>query len=248
MRKQKTNPQNIRRAILIGSLLLFPITLNYMSPYVILYGASQGIVNGSMILFGLLFLSSLFFGRLWCAWLCPGGGLGEVCALANDNRIERKWLDKVKWVIWFVWLAFIAFFAISAGGYRLVDPFLLTEGGISVTRPFNYIIYLIVVAILFGLPLLLGRRGACHSICWMAPFMILGRKIRNVFAWPSYRLRAVPETCIDCQKCTRICPMSLDVNAMVRENAMEEVECILCASCADVCPKSSIHFEFSTGK
>ena len=38
--------------------------------------------------------------------------------------------------------------------------------------------------------MLAGRRAGCHTICWMAPFMIIGRKLRNLVAWPSLRLTA----------------------------------------------------------
>jgi hypothetical protein len=41
----------------------------------------------------------------------------------------------------------------------------------------------------------------CHTICWMAPFMIIGRWIRNRFAWPSLRLVANSASCVDnCSK------------------------------------------------
>ena len=247
MRQVKTR-QRVRLALLILSLLLFPITMNYLSPYVIIYGASLGIINGSFIIFGLLFFGSLFFGRMWCSWLCPAGGLGEVCRLANDKPIKYKWLDVVKWVIWFVWLGVIAFFAISAGGYKSVNFFLMTESGISVDAPERYIIYLMVVGIFMGMALLLGRRAGCHSICWMAPFMILGRKLRNLFAWPSFHLKADSDLCINCKRCTNNCPMSLDVNGMVNVGRMENPECILCAQCADVCPKDVIQLVFQSGK
>jgi polyferredoxin len=240
--------QKVRNTLLVLSLLLFPVTMNYLSPYVILYGASQGIVNGSLIMFGLLFLSSLIFGRLWCAWICPVGALGEVCLRANDQPVRVKWLDYLKWGIWSIWLGLIAFFAISAGGYKTVDFFLLTESGISVDEPMKYIVYFIVVGVFLLLSLLVGRRAGCHSICWMAPFMILGRKLRNLFAWPVFRLKAEPENCINCKKCTYYCPMSLDVNAMVNRDEMENSECILCAQCADNCPESVIHFVFAAGK
>ena len=54
----------------------------------------------------------------------------------------------------------------------------------------HYITYLTVVGIFFGLAVLAGRRAGCHTICWMAPFMIIGRKIRNLAAWPLLRLVA----------------------------------------------------------
>lgn len=40
--------QNIRKLILIISMLLFPVTIWYMSPYLIIQGAMEGIVTGSV--------------------------------------------------------------------------------------------------------------------------------------------------------------------------------------------------------
>ena len=105
-----------------------------------------------------------------------------------------------------------------------------------------------VAALFVGLAIFAGRRAGCHSICWMAPFMIIGRWIRNRFGWPSLRLVAHTAACADCKKCTSNCPMSLDVNAMVQSGKMENSECILCGYCIDGCPKKAIRYSFSTGK
>lgn len=245
--KNLSKRQQVRLAILVFSLLLFPITMNYLSPYIILYGASQGIINGSMLIFAILFLSSLVFGRLWCAWICPAGGLGEVCSLVNNSAIKSKSVDKIKWIIWIIWMALIIFLAGTAGGFKNVDFFLLTESGISVDAPEKYVIYLIVVLTFFLLSVLAGRRAGCHAICWMAPFMIIGRKLRNLGKWAAFRLVSDSEKCIDCKKCTQICPMSLDVNQHVREGNMENSECILCAQCVDVCPQGVIELFVQRG-
>ena len=102
--------------------------------------------------------------------------------------------------------------------------------------------------LMVGLAMGIGRRAGCHTICWMAPFMILGRKLRNAVNWPALHLRAQTNKCINCKKCTQNCPMSLDVNSMVQENAMEHSECVLCGSCVDTCPKDVIHYTFSAEK
>ena len=75
--KLKGNPrrQKIRALSLLLMVLLFPIILNFFSPYIIVDGASRGIATGSFITFGALFLGSLLFGRAFCGWLCPGGGI-----------------------------------------------------------------------------------------------------------------------------------------------------------------------------
>ncbi len=246
--------QRVRKALLIVAFLLFPITMNYLSPYVIIDGASQGIVNGSLIVFGLFFLSALLFGRAWCGWACPAGGLEEICFAANDRPVNPRRLDWIKWAIWVPWLGIIVASAWMAGGYQHINLLLDTQNGISVAgapdRPilFAYIIYYGVIALFMGLSLWLGRRAGCHALCWMAPFMILGRKLRNTSAWPSLRLKSFPDACADCKTCTAHCPMSLDVNSMVRSGRMENSECILCGTCVDGCPKHAIVYSFGSGR
>jgi polyferredoxin len=254
MIKQLATRQRVRKALLLSSMLLFPITMNYFSPYVIIAGASQGIINGSMLVFAGMFLSSLLFGRLWCGWVCPAGALGEVCFPINDQPVKGRKIDWIKWAIWFPWLGIIVWLAIAAGGYRSIDFFLDTQNGISVAgtadRPIliAYIIYFFVVGLFVLLSISIGRRAGCHTVCWMAPFMVLGRKLRNAGNWPSLRLQAQPELCSNCKKCTTSCPMSLDVNAMVQIGKMENTECILCGNCVDGCSKNAIHYSFSSNQ
>jgi len=247
MNQQLETRQRIRKALIIISLLLFPVIMNYFSPYVIIDSASQGIVNASLIVFGLQFLSALFLGRLWCGWVSPAGGLAEICFPINNKPVRGK-ADWIKWLIWVSWLGIIVMMVIRAGGYQHIDLLYLTESGISVDEPWKYIIYYAVVGMFLVLSVFMGRRAGCHTICWMAPFMILGRKLRNLGNWPALRLKAETAKCINCKKCTQNCPMSLDVNGLVQKGVMEHTECILCGTCADVCPKNVIHYSFSKGK
>ncbi len=245
--------QAIRRVLLLLSFIAFPVTMNYMSPYLIIDSGSQGIVNGSLIVFTSMFVGSLFLGRLWCGWMCPAAGLQEPLLRVNNRRVGRG-VDLVKWLIWVPWVALIVFVVLRAGGYTSIQPFYGTVGGISVAgnadRPViaAYAVYFIVVLLFFGLALALGRRGGCHSACWMAPFMIAGRAARNTIAWPSLRLVAEQPDCRQCGTCTKECPMSIDVQAMVARGSMEDSECIMCGTCADTCPNHVIHYSFGAGK
>jgi len=249
--KQLPTRQRIRKALLLLSLLLFPVTLYYFSPMLILQGASEGIVNGSLLVFAGMFLSSLFVGRLWCGWACPAGALQEFGQPINDKRTPGGKFNWIKWAIWIPWIGLLVALVVGAGGYRAVDPLYQLETGATLALSLDgggppwFMIYYIIIALFLGLAVVLGRRASCHTICWMAPFMVIGRWIRNRVRWPSLRLKAAPGTCTDCMSCTRNCPMSLDVNGLVRRADMEHSECILCGNCVDTCPKDVIRYSFS---
>jgi ferredoxin-type protein NapH len=236
--------QRWRTALLFIALLLFPITLFYLSPYIIVVGAAEGIVNGSFIVFSVMFIAAIFLGRLWCGWLCPGAALQEFAFPIRNRLFGPKWLRWIKWAIWIPWISLIVWLAIQAGGYRQIKPFHHLEGGLTVEQPYWYLVYYVVLIAFLGLALIFGRRGGCHTICWMAPFMILGRKVRNALKTPALHLTADTDACIHCKKCTQACPMSLDVHGMVQSPSMENSDCVLCGSCVDTCPKDVIHYAF----
>jgi len=246
--------QRVRKALLFVSLLLFPVTLYYFSPALILSGAAEGIVNASFIVFCAMFVVSLLVGRGWCGWFCPAGALQEFGQEINQKRTKGGRFNWIKWIIWIPWIALIAVLAIRAGGYHTVNPFYNFETGVTLSLPLDkggppwFMIYYIIVALFFLLAVIFGRRAGCHTICWMAPFMIIGRRIRNLVRWPSLRLVAEPDKCTDCLRCTRDCPMSLDVHQMVQSGSMENGECILCFTCTDNCPSKVIRHSFSAGK
>ena len=71
------------------AFLFFPITLNFFSPYVSIDGAMNGIIAGSVIVFGLMAMTALFFRRAWCSYLCPLSAVFEASEKINDRKIGR---------------------------------------------------------------------------------------------------------------------------------------------------------------
>jgi polyferredoxin len=219
----------------------------YFSPALIIESAAVGVIAGSFLVFAMQLASSLVVGRAFCGWACPGAGLQEPLLAVRDTRLTRGRRDWIKYVIWVPWLAGIAFAAVRAGGYRRVDPFFMTTHGISIAEPGNYVVYHFFVALIVILALVVGRRAFCHYVCWMAPFMVLGRGVRNAMPWPSLRLVARTERCKECLTCTKNCPMSLDVHGMVQRGGVEDAECIPCGTCVDNCSQEALAFSFSAG-
>ena len=71
-------------------------------------------------------------------------------------------------------------------GYHKIDFFYRTTHGLSIGDVQGLITYFSVLLLLIVLPaFVLGKRSFCHHLCWMAPFMILGRTARNYFQWNS---------------------------------------------------------------
>jgi len=238
--------QKLRRAALIAAFVLLPITLYYFSPVLSLQGSASGIASGSLLVFAGLFVSSLFIGRAFCGWACPMGGLQELTFRLRGRPVARRRLRWIKYLIWAPWLLLVLFLAWKAGGWRRVEFTYMTWHGISVAD-LPGLITMIAVALVFFVPAaMLGRRASCHTLCWIAPFLIAGRTLRNLLSWPSLHLTARAEACRECGSCTRACPMSIEVQQNVRAARLETTDCILCGSCADACPNHVIRLEFSS--
>ena len=231
--------QKIRKGMLTFSALLFPLLFFFLSPYIIIASASEGIISGSAVVFGFLLLTSLFCSRLFCGWLCPGGAIQDQAANSNGKPWNSKAKNASKYVIWVVWFAFIIFLWVTHAPLKVsfFNMFDL-EIGIVIT-------YFMVVTIIFVFSLATGKRGMCHSFCWMAPFMVIGEKLADLLHIPRFRLKADSEACISCKRCDNKCPMSLNISEMVKTNTFNSYECISCLECVDICPKSAIGFGIS---
>lgn len=234
--------------------MLFPVTIFYLSPYLSFAGPMQGYISACLLVFGSLFILSLFVGRLFCSYVCPMAGMQEAMSKIQTRRINKKTFF-VKWLIFIPWIVVIILLPILfAEGFNGVKIFFGMENeelgipGISILSFQGIVIYYIVISVLLLMGFIIGKRSFCHHVCWVGPFMVIGRKISNWLRIPSLRLKPDNEKCIDCKRCERICPMSLDVSNLVQRGDMEDSNCILCGECIDECPKNVIHYTFSSQK
>lgn len=238
MTRQKT-----RKLLLIVSLLLFPITLYYFSPALIINAGLHGIINGSFIVFVFLFFLSIPFGRVFCAYLCPAGGLQACAASVNEKQPKQGWRNKMKYIIWSIWLSVVVFCYMQKGRITAVDFRFETEHGISVSSIQSYIIYYSIVCLILLPAVLCGKRAFCHYFCWMAPFMVLGTKLRRFCHLPGIHIRADRQNlCISCGKCNQACPMGIAVMDEAKRGGIQNTECIQCGVCVDCCPKNVLSY------
>lgn len=234
--------QTVRKITLFTGFVLFQIPMVHLlfSPVLAVAGARQGIVAAALVTYGALAAASLVFGRAYCGWCCDGAAIQECCTALGARRVRgrRFW---TKYVVFGLWLALVAAGFLQAGVHRVdlgfgahttvaARPFVLLYGPFLIHVP---------------LTLLLGRWAFCHYGCWIAPFLVLGTRLKERMSWPSLRIAADAGACIQCDACAVACPMSLDVPGMVAAGALRSGECVLCGTCVDACATGAVRFTFA---
>lgn len=241
--------KNFRRGCLLFSFLLLPVTLNYISPYVIIDGIVKGVAAGAFFIWSLMFLTSLVFGRAFCSYICPYGGEQMILHRIIDKPLKKvEWMKKIRLILGVIWVATIITLLVVNKGPFKVDFLYLTEQFVSVDNWMKLIGYYVIIAGILFMPLFMGKRATCHYLCPMSILNIAGTKIKNKLNLPSLRLSAKARQCKSCVSCTKACPMSLDVMGMVKSGKMDSTECILCGECVSACRHDVINREFGKCK
>ena len=96
------------------------------------------------------------------------------------------------------------------------------------------------VKVIIGLVLfsILIRNFWCRYLCPYGAFL-------GMTSWSSvFKIQRDPETCIDCEKCTKACPVSIKVH---KPKTIFSDECHGCLQCVQACPVDNT-LTFSAGK
>lgn len=230
-----------------------PITFNFMSPVLIIFAGFEATINFSFILFGVWFISSLFLGRSYCAYVCQWGAIQEIYGDVKPKKLDRKKKKRnswIKYVVFAVWITFVILGPVAAGGWvnglDLGYPnqpgdiqWVSFDAAAAGSLVFYFGIQIGIVILFCGFA---GTRGFCRYACPMAVLGIIGTKIKNAFKYPSLHLEADTEKCSGCKRCTRACAMSLEVSEMVAKKDMTDNDCILCGLCINECPNDVIRY------
>ena len=236
--------QRIRKPIVISTAILFHLLLIFhlfFSPVIIVAASYNSILNASFFAFVIIFLLSLFFGRAYCSWFCPGCGIQEILSLLIKRKSNNSKALYIKYFLFIIWTGAIIIGYIL-NGIKKVDFF---YGMSDVTIERKVILTLGAIVLIVPLTVIFGKFASCKYICWQAPFMIIGKKIRDYYNLYGLRLKSDKIKCNNCKICTIKCPMNLDVMENVKNGQMANSECILCGNCIDHCKQKVIRFSFS---
>jgi polyferredoxin len=190
-----------------------------------------------MILFGITVVLAIAFRRSFCGLICPFGFIQEFIGMIVKKLFTRKMtmpskLDKPLRYLKYVILILTVFYAWKTAGLWMApyDPWSvyghLPEGLQSVWSESA------VGVILLGITLigsLLYDRFFCKYLCPMGAFYGIISKISP------FKVVRNENECIDCGKCSKSCPVNIDVQ---HAKKVTSAECINCQTCVLSCPKA----------
>ena len=200
----------------------------------------KSIINASFIAFILIFLLSLFFGRAYCSWFCPGCGIQEILSLFIKRKSKNSKALYIKYFIFVIWIGAIIIGYLTNGIHK-ID---LTYGMADITIKRKIILTIGAIVLIVPLTAIFGKFASCKYICWQAPFMVIGSKIRDLLNFNGLRIRSEPAKCNECKACLTNCPMNIDVMENVKSGQFSNTECILCGNCIDHCKHKALMYSF----
>ena len=177
------------------------------------------------VLFGVIIVSTLLFGRFYCSAVCPFGILQEFISFLRGKKKNTSHGNYgLKYLT-----AGLTFGALSGGSallIRYVDPYTIFGSAVSLSV-FGIIFTIAVFVIVF-----LKNRFFCTNICPVGALLGLISKfsLNKIF---------FKENCVKCGKCANSCPSGcIDP----KEKFVDNETCIKCLKCLSVCPKNAIQY------
>ena len=168
----------------------------------------------------------LLFGRGWCGYACWTAMVLDLLPYKYPNQNldhKRKGFGYLRYII------FIASFVLVLGLFIFK---------ISNLEMWMFYLFILGNIIYYALGIALAltfkdNRAFCKYICPTTVFL----KISSYFSL--LRVKHDEGSCINCNKCLKVCPMEVDIfdNSRKRENG---TECILCLNCIKECPHSAL--------
>ncbi len=190
--------------------------------------------QSSFTLMWLVLLLSLFFGPVFCGWVCPIGTVQEFIGKIGKKIFPKKYNRFVPYKIdiWLRYLRYIVLILIvvlTAKELRLVfqnycpyfSLFNIWSNEVALSA-------LILLGFIF-IGSLFIERPWCKYLCPLGALLGIFNLFRIV------KLKRNNNTCIQCKKCDNICPMNIKVS---NKEVIRDHQCISCLLCTDeiTCP------------
>ncbi|MFC2117717.1 4Fe-4S binding protein [Bacteroidota bacterium] len=151
-------------------------------------------IPASVIAFFIIpLIYTLFFGRTFCAGICPFGALQDLIALRPVNL--KTWIQKALGMIPFIYLGLAILYAATSTDFVICryDPF------VGIFR-FNATFFMYVIGGMLLICSVFISRPYCRFIC---PYGVLLNLLSRI---SRKHLTITPTQCINCRLCEECCP------------------------------------------
>jgi len=181
-----------------------------------------------------LVIGLVLTGKSFCGWICPLGSVQQALGWIGQRvwpRAYNKVPRRVERIVQYLkWLVLLWVLVQTARSGRLIfqdwDPYYnlyhIWTDEIAISG------YVVTALTLFAS--LFIPRAFCRYACPLGAF----NGIFNSFSFVGIKRDA--HTCTDCGRCSKVCPVNIDLCA---STAIRSVECMRCLKCIDACPQNS---------
>ncbi len=220
-----------------GVEAFLPLSALMSLKYWLLSGDFPLVHPSGLILLIIILLTALVLKRGFCSWVCPFGLLSEFLAkihvwIFGKPRRVWPWLDyplrSLKYILFFffAWAILVRMNVPSLKAF-LDSPY----NKVADIKMLQFFVHAtpLTVKVLIALTLLsiLVRNFWCRYLCPYGAML-------GALSWLSpFKIRRNADTCIDCIKCTEVCPANINVHA---QKTVLSDECHACLQCVAVCP------------
>jgi ferredoxin len=151
---------------------------------------------------------TLFYGRTFCAGVCPLGAVQDVFLLKPVSL--KKWLQQVLGLIPWIYLGLSVLYAATATDFIICryDPF------VGIFR-FNATFFMFAIGAAFLLISVFIARPYCRFLCPYGAILNLVSRVSRK------HLTITPSNCIQCKLCENSCPLDA-INKPVEVKQMED--------------------------
>lgn len=194
------------------------------------------IYGGTLVLFFVSLITAIVFKRGFCGWICPLGGLQEFLGRLGEKVMGSQLImpvkiDNVLRYLKYPVLALTALMAWVTASMWIApyDPWAayghLGEGFSALWKEFPIGFIILIITFIGSF---FYNRFFCKYLCPMGGFLGLVGKISP------FRIKRDADLCIDCNLCTKVCSVNIDV---AKVETVDSAECINCQECTSVCPQ-----------
>lgn len=170
----------------------------------------------ALVLFLLLAVVTVLFGRLYCSTICPLGILQELAALVVKKKNKAIPNYPVKYFI-------LAIVLVSP----VLEPYKLFCSAFD-----GYLLGIVAVLAILAI-VFFKNRFFCTNIC------PVGALLGLISKFSVNKIYIDQSTCVSCGMCERTCPSGC-INS--KEKSVDNETCVKCLKCLNVCPKSGLKF------